>query len=147
MTAKTSHFSWRLFLTLVVNLSPQPTATTRLRLKVKGPRASPPVLTPPAPPAQALTGEMRALHPTNLLTGAPWSHPLLHVPLSLPPLHGQADLRTLLPMQTLTVVRHVLCSQGRRETAQSPVTLILSGECVSLCKDKSVDKCDTIIRN
>lgn len=81
---------------LVDNLSPQPTATIRLKLvaKVREPRASPRAPTPPAPPAQVHTGEMMASHPINLLTGGPWSPTLLSVPCHLP-LHDQADLRTL----------------------------------------------------
>lgn len=137
--------SWTLF----NNLSPQPTATTRLKLvaKVREARASPRVPTPPAPPAQVHTGEMMPLHHTNLLTGAPWSPLLLHVPLH--PQHGLAALGTLLDPQNSTLVQHVLYSQSHHETAQNPATLILSGECVCLCKcaDKCCDNCVSMIRH
>lgn len=75
---------------------PQPTATIRLKLvaKVRERRASPRAPTPPAPPAQVRTGETMASHPTNPLTGGPWSPSQLSVPRLLP-LRGQVDLRTL----------------------------------------------------
>lgn len=116
----------------LINLPSQPTAITRLRLvaKVREARASPRVPTPPAPPAQVHIGEMMALHHTNLLTGAPWRPPLLHVPLHPP--HGLAARETLLAHPSLTLFQHVLYSHSQHATAQNPATLILSGECVRL---------------
>lgn len=110
-------------------LSFQPTVTIKLKpvAKAREARASPPVLTLPAPPAQDHTGEMRASHLTNHLRGVPWISPQLRVPL--PPPAGRAVLRTLLSPQILTLV---LCCPDPPETAQNLATLIPSGECVCL---------------
>lgn len=115
---------------LFINLPSQPTAITRLRLvaKVREAIASPRVPTPPAPPAQVHIGEMTPLHHTNLLTSAPWRPPPLHVPLHPP--RGLVALGTLLAHPSLTLFQDVLYSHGQHATAQSPATLILSGECV-----------------
>ncbi len=122
-----------LFQTLIINLSFQPTVTTRPKpvARVREARASPRVPTPPAPPALVHTGEMTALHLTNLLTGALWSPPLLHVPP--PPPRGLDALRILLAPLSSTQVQHALCSHGHHETALNPATLILSGAYVCLC--------------
>lgn len=115
--------------------------------KVREARASPRVPTPPDPPAQVPTGEMMLLHHTNLLTGAPWSPPLLCVPPHPP--HGLVALGTLPDLLRWTLVQHVLCSQSHPETALNPASLILSGECVSLGEpaDEGCDKCCSTIRN
>lgn len=130
-------------------MCPQPTATTRLKQvgKVREARASPRVPTPPDPPAQVPTGEMMLLHHTNLLTGAPWSPPLLHVPLHPP--RGLVALGTLPDLPRWTLVQHVLYSQSHPETAPNPASLILSGECVCLGDhaDRGCDRCCSTIRN
>lgn len=119
-----------------MNLSTQPTATTRLKpvAKVREARASPRVPTPPAPLAQVPTGETMASHRTSLMTGAPWSPPLLRAP----PPRGPAALRTPLSPPSMTPAQHALYSHGHHETAQNPATLILSGECVCVCVYASV---------
>lgn len=112
----------------LITFPPQPTATTRPKqvAKVREVRASPQVHTLPGPLAQVHTGETKALHLTNPLTGDLSSPPPLSVPLP----HGQANLKILRFQLSWTPVQGALCSHGHQETAQNPVTLILSGECV-----------------
>lgn len=111
-----------------INLYPQHTATTRLKLVAKGREAtaSPRVRTRPAPPARVHSGETMQSHLTSPPTDAPWSPPLLPAPL-LPP-HARDVPETHPAPLSLTPGHTAPCSRSRRETARNLGTLIRSGE-------------------
>lgn len=96
-------------------------------VKDKEDRANPPAPTRLAPPVRAPTGETMALRPTNLLSGAPWSRPLLQA-LPRPPPRVPAALGTPLAPPRWTQVQDGRCSLSPPETARSPDTSTPSGE-------------------
>lgn len=113
---------------LFIDLYPQHTATTRLKLvaRDKEATASPRVRTRLAPPVRAHSGETMALHLTSPLTDAPWSPPLL--PVLLVPPHALDDPETHPAPLNLTPGHTVPCFRSHRVTARNLATLIRSGE-------------------
>lgn len=109
--------------------SSQPTATIRLKLPVKDRegRANPPAPTLLAPPVRVPTGETMPLHPTNPLSGAPWSRPPLLAPRRpLPRVPGARE--TPRALTSWILVQDARCFQSHHETARSPDTSTTSGE-------------------
>lgn len=111
-----------------MDLYPQHTATTRLKLvaRDKEATASPRVRTLLAPPVRAHSGETMASHLTSPPTDAPWSPPLL--PVLLVPPHALDDPETHPAPLSLTPGHTVPCFRSHRVTARNLATLIRSGE-------------------
>lgn len=113
---------------LSIDLYPQHTATTRLKLVARDREAtaSPRVPTRLAPPVRVHSGETTASRLTSPLTDAPWSPPLL--PVLLVPPHAPDDPETHPAPPSLTPGHTEPCFLSHRVTARNLATLIRSGE-------------------